>query len=60
MFSVVAGYCKRDIADTFFFFECCIECKNAGLRGYQRNALLLRPDESGFNKGMIFSGMYIS
>ena len=30
------------------------------LRGYQRNALFLRPDESGFNTGMMFSGMYIS
>ena len=30
------------------------------LRGYQRNALFLRPDESGMNTGMIFSGIYIS
>ena len=32
----------------------------SNLRGYQRNALFLRPDESGLNTGMIFSGMYIS
>ena len=29
------------------------------LRGYQRNALFLRPDEKWFQQGNDFSGMYI-